>query len=125
MVECTTIGQAAPEIEGADEEPVELTMVPAMNDDMEVDNDIDDNNLEADNYDADDGNLDADHNNDALLHFRSINNILRTAGFVPQALVAVELHVVSSDEPISFAKPSAIQARGSLINLPLGCKRLG
>jgi hypothetical protein len=52
--------------------------------------------------DVDNDNLDADH--DELLHFRSINNILGMAGFVPRALVAEELHMVSFDEPTSFTE---------------------
>jgi hypothetical protein len=79
------------EIERADEEPVEQSMLPAMNDDVEVDNDIDDNNIDVDHDDVDDGS-------DALLHFYSINDILRMARFVPRALVAEELNAVSSDK---------------------------
>jgi hypothetical protein len=81
-------------------------MLPTMNDDMKVDNDIDDDNLDTDHDDADDNvdddNLDADHDDNVLLCFRSINNILEMAGFVPHALEAEELHEVSSDEPTSF-----------------------
>jgi hypothetical protein len=96
-VESTIIGQAAPEIEGADEEPAEQSMLPTMNNDVEVDNDIDDNNNDVDHDHIDDDNLDVDHDNDALLRFRSINDILRTVGFAPRALVAEELHAVKDD----------------------------
>lgn len=51
--------------------------------------------------------LDADHDDDAPLRFRRIDNIIGPAsprGFVPRALVAEELHMVSSEEPASFAE---------------------
>jgi hypothetical protein len=54
--------------------------------------------------DVDDENLDVDHDDDALLHFRSMSDILATPGFAARALVAEELHVVSSDKPASFAE---------------------
>ncbi|KAL6647280.1 hypothetical protein ACP70R_014717 [Stipagrostis hirtigluma subsp. patula] len=57
--------------------------------------------------DANDDNLDADHDEDAPLRFRKIDNIIGPApppGFVPRALVVEELHAVSSDEPASFAE---------------------
>jgi hypothetical protein len=54
--------------------------------------------------DVDDENLDADHHDDAPLHFRSMSNILVMPGFTPCALVAKELHVVSYDELASFTK---------------------
>jgi hypothetical protein len=60
----------------------EQSPLPATDNDVEVDNDID--------------NLNADHDDDELLHFRSINNILGTAEFALHALVAEELHMVSS-----------------------------
>jgi hypothetical protein len=93
-----------------DEESVEQSTLPAMNNDAEVDNDIDNDNLDADHNDAeidddvDSDTLNADHDDDASLHFHSINDILKTTVFVPHALVAEELHVVSSDEPTSFIK---------------------
>jgi hypothetical protein len=62
-----------------------------MNDDAKVDNDIHDN-------------LNADHDDDAPLHFPCINDILGTARFAPRALIAKKLHVVSSDEPTSFTE---------------------
>jgi hypothetical protein len=68
MVEYTIVGQVVLEIERADEEPVEQSMLPAMNNDVEVDNDIDDNNIDVDHDD-----------NDALLHFYSINDNLKMA----------------------------------------------
>jgi hypothetical protein len=71
-------------------------MLRTMNNDVEVDNDIDDNNNDVDHDHIDDDNI--DHDNDALLRFRSINDILRTVGFAPRPLVAEELHAVSSDE---------------------------
>jgi hypothetical protein len=80
-VEYTSISQVAPEKDGADEEPVEQSPLSAEDNDVEVDND----------------NLDADHVDDVLLCFRSINDILRTVEFAPCALVAEEVHVVSYD----------------------------
>jgi hypothetical protein len=76
------------------------SMLPTINDDVEVDNDIDDNNLDADHYNAevdDDDNLNAYHDDDVHLRFCSINDILGTVGFEPCALVVEELHVVISD----------------------------
>jgi hypothetical protein len=52
----------------------------------------------------DDENMDANHDDDALLRFCSMSDILTTPGFASHALVAKELHVVSSDESASFAK---------------------
>jgi hypothetical protein len=107
-VEYTTISQVALEIEGVDEEPTKQSMLPAMNNDAKVDNDINDDNLDRDHNDAeiddnvDDNNLDANHNNDAPLCFCSINDILEMTWFGSCALVAEELHVVSFDEPASF-----------------------
>jgi hypothetical protein len=105
-VEYSTISQAAPETEGANEEPAEQSTLPATNDGADVDNDIDDNNLDADHNDAevdnDIDNLDADHDYDAPLRFRSINKILGMTKFVPRALVVEQLHVVSSDDRTSF-----------------------
>jgi hypothetical protein len=104
------MGQVAPEMKGADKELAEQSMLPAMNDDAEVDNDNDDDNLDTDHDDAevdndvDDNNLDADHDDDVPLRFRSINDILGTAGFAPRAQVVEELHMVSSDEPTSFTE---------------------
>jgi len=46
------------------------------------------------------------HNKDAPLRFQRIDNIVEpesSIGFTPWTLVAKELHVVSSDEPTSFA----------------------
>jgi hypothetical protein len=54
--------------------------------------------------DIDDENLNADHDDDAPLHLRSMSDILAMPGFAPRALVAEELHVVSSDEPTSFTE---------------------
>jgi hypothetical protein len=59
-------------------------------------------NVEIDD-DADDANLDANHD-DSPLYFQSINEIHRMVGFASHALVAEELHAVSSDETTSFAK---------------------
>jgi hypothetical protein len=119
-------------------------MLPATNDDAVVDNDINDDILDADHYntevddDVNDDNPDADHNDDALLRFCNINDILRTVGFAPCALMAEELDVVSSDELTSFIEgkrgPSWRKAMmeemtsikendtWSLIDLPPGCK---
>jgi hypothetical protein len=109
-VEYTTIVQAASKTEGANEEPAKQSTLPAADDDVELDNNIDDDNLDTDHDDMeiDDGvgddNLDADHNDDTPLRFRSINDNLGTARFVPRALVAEELHMVCSDELASFAE---------------------
>jgi hypothetical protein len=91
-MEYTTTGPATPMADGADEAPTEESPLPAGVRDTEVDDDINDEKL------------DADHDDDALLHFRSMSDILTTPGFAPRALVAEELHVVSSDEPTSFAE---------------------
>jgi hypothetical protein len=68
MVEYTTIEQATSEIEGADEELTEQSLISTADDDTKVDNNIDDDNLDVDHNDAkiDDDNLDTDHD-DALL----------------------------------------------------------
>jgi hypothetical protein len=78
--------------DGADEVPIEESPLPAGAGDTEVDDDIDDKNL------------DADHDDDAPLLFHSMSDILATPGFTPRALVAEELHVVSSDKPASFTE---------------------
>jgi hypothetical protein len=128
-VEYTTTGPAAPTVDGADEAPIEESLLPAGAGDTEVDDDVNDENL------------DADHNDDAPLYFYSMSDILATPEFVLHALVAEELHVVSSDEPASFAeaernlswskatmeKMDSIEENGtwSLINLPPGRKPIG
>jgi hypothetical protein len=97
--------------------------------DIEVDDDVDDENL------------DVDHNDDAPLRFHNMSDILVTLGFAPCALVAKELHVVSSDEPASFTEaehnPSwrkammeemdSIEENGtwSLVDLPPNRKPIG
>jgi hypothetical protein len=91
-VEYTTTGPAAPMVDGADEVPTEESPLPAGAGDMKVDDDINDENL------------DADHNHNAPLRFYSMSDIFTMSGFAPRALVAEELHVVSSDEPASFAE---------------------
>lgn len=53
-----------------------------------------------------DDNLDANHN-DTPLRFRKLEDVIRPAtprGFVPRVLAMEELHVVSSDEPVSFVE---------------------
>jgi hypothetical protein len=128
-VEYTTMGPMAPMAYGADEAPTEESPLPAGANDTKVDDDIDDKNL------------DADHDDDAPLRFRSMSDILATPGFTPCALVAEELHVVSSDEPTSFAEAEhssswrkvmmeemdSIEENGtwSLVDLPPGRKRIG
>jgi hypothetical protein len=128
-VEYTTMGLAAPMANGVDEAPTEESPLPAQADDTEVDNDVDDENL------------DADHDDDASLRFCSMSDILMTPGFTPRALVAEELHVVSSDEPTSFTEAEhilswrkammeemdSIEENGtwSLINLPPSRKLIG
>jgi hypothetical protein len=82
-VEYTTTELVTPMADGADEAPIEESPLPIGAGDMEVD---------------DNENLDADHDDDAPLHF------LARPEFTPRALVAEELHVVSSDESASFAK---------------------
>jgi hypothetical protein len=69
----------------------EQTLILAEVDDVEVDDNVNDDNINA------------DHDDDVPLYFRNINDILWMAEFMPCALVAKELHVVSSDEPTSFA----------------------
>jgi hypothetical protein len=91
-VEYITTGPASPTVDGADGASIEESPLPAGAGDTEVDDDVDDENL------------DADHNDDASLHFRSMSDILTMPRFTPHALVAEELHVVSSDEPASFTK---------------------
>jgi hypothetical protein len=91
-VEYTTTGSVAPIADGADEALTEESPLPAGAGDTEVDDDVDDENL------------DTDHDDDAPLRFRSMSDILVTPGFTPHALVAEELHVVSSDEPASFTE---------------------
>jgi hypothetical protein len=80
------MGPAAPM---TDEAPTEESPLPTGASDAEVD---------------DDENMDANHDDDALLHFCSMSNILTTPGFASHALVAKELHVVSSDESASFVE---------------------
>jgi hypothetical protein len=128
-MEYTTTGPVAPMADGADEAPIEEPRLPTGAGDTEVDDGVDDENL------------DADHDDDAPLHFRSMSDILVTPGFAPCALVAEELHVVSSNELASSAKaehsPSwrkammeemdSIDENGtwSLIDLPPGRKPIG
>jgi hypothetical protein len=92
MVEYTTTGPMTPMVDGADEAPTEESPLPARASDTEVDDDVDDENL------------DADHNDDAPLHFCSMCDILTTPRFTACALVVEELHMVSSDESASFAE---------------------
>jgi hypothetical protein len=115
--------------DGADVAPIEESPLPARDGDMEVDDDVDDENL------------DANHNDVAPLRFRGMSDILATLRFAPRALVAEELHVVSSDEPASFTEaehnPSwrkammeemdSIEENGtwSLIDLPPDRKPIG
>jgi hypothetical protein len=128
-VEYTTMGSVALMADEVDEAPTEESPLPVGAGDMEVDDDVDDENL------------DADHHDDAPLRFRSMSGILATPGFAPRALVAEELHVVSSDEPASFTEaehdPSwrkammeemeSIEENGtwSLVDLPPGRKPIG
>ena len=58
-VEYTTIGQAAPEVDGADELSGEQSPLPAEADDVEVD--------DAEVDDVDDNDLDIDHDDDTPL----------------------------------------------------------
>jgi hypothetical protein len=95
MVEYTTIGLAAPMADGADEPPTEESPLPTGAGDVEVDDDVNDENL------------DADHDDDAPLHFHSMSDILTMLGFAPHALVVEELHVVSSDRADIFCRGRA------------------
>jgi hypothetical protein len=76
MVEYTTTRSAAPTMDGTDEAPIEESPLPAGAGDAEVDDDVDDENLDADQDDT------------ALLCFHSMSDILATPGFTPHALVA-------------------------------------
>jgi hypothetical protein len=117
------MGPAAPMADGTDEAPTEESPLPVGAGDAEVDDDVDDENL------------DADHDDDTPLRFRSMSDILVTSWFTTRALVAEEMHVVSSDEPTSFTKaersPSwtkaTIEENGtwSLIDLPPGPEPIG
>jgi hypothetical protein len=89
-VEYTTIGQAALEIDGVEEESAEQSQLPTEDDDVEVDD------AEVD----DDGDVD----DEVTLRFRSINDIMGTVGFASCALVPEELHVVSFNELTPFVK---------------------
>jgi hypothetical protein len=91
-VDYTTTGPTTPMVDGADEAPTEESLLPAGVGDTEVDDDIDDENL------------DADHDDNAPLRFGNMSNILATPEFTPHALVAEELHMVSSNEPTSFTE---------------------
>jgi hypothetical protein len=129
MVEYTATGPAAPLENGADEAPIEESLLPARAGDTKVDDNIDNENL------------DDDHDDNAPLRFCSMSDILATPGFAPHALVAEELHVVSSDELASFTEaehnPSwgkammeemdSIEENGtwSLVDLPLSRRPIG
>jgi hypothetical protein len=91
-VEYTTTGPVAPTADGADEAPIEESPLPVGASDAEVDDNVD-NEI-----------LDANHNDDTPLRFHNMSDILTTSGFTSCALVAGELHVVSSDEPASFTE---------------------
>jgi hypothetical protein len=91
-----------------------------------------------------DDHLDVEHDEDAPLRFRKLDNILGSllpTRFVPRALLMEELHAVSSNEPASFAEversPSWRKAMmeeteaiednqtWSLADLPLGRRAIG
>jgi hypothetical protein len=107
-VEYMTNCQAALETEEVDEEPAEQSPLPAMDDNAEFDNDI--NNVDVDYIDTEidddvnDDNLNANHDDNAPLRFRNNNDILETAEFMSCALVVEELHMVSSDELTTFTE---------------------
>jgi hypothetical protein len=125
-VEYTTTGPVAPTADGANEAPIEESPLPARAGDTEVD---------------DDENLDADHDDDAPLHFHSMSDILTMPRFALRVLVAKKLHMMSSNELASFTEaernPSwrkamieemdSIEENGtrSLVDLPPGCKLIG
>jgi hypothetical protein len=128
-VEYTTTRPAAPTTDGTDEAPTEEYTTTGPAGDVKVDDDVDDENL------------DANHDDDTPLRFRSMSDILVMPGFTPRVLVAEELHVVSSNEPTSFTEaersPSwrkammeemdSIEENGtwSLVDLPPGRKPIG
>jgi hypothetical protein len=128
-VEYTTMGSTAPMADGADEALTEESPLSTGAGDTEVDDDVDDENLNA------------DHDDDALLRFHGMSDILTTLGFATHALVAEELHVVSSDKPASFGEAEhslswrkammeemdSIEENGtwSLVDLPPGRKPIG
>jgi hypothetical protein len=85
------MGPMFPTTDGADEASTEESPPPIGAGDAKVDDDVDDENL------------DSNHDDNAPLRFRSMSGILVMPGFTSRALVAEELHVVSSDEPTSFA----------------------
>jgi hypothetical protein len=91
-MEYTTMGPATPMTDGVDKVPTEESPLPAGASDTEVDDDVDNENL------------DADYDDNTPFRFRSMSDILATPRFTPRALVAEELHVVSSDEPVSFTE---------------------
>jgi hypothetical protein len=62
-VEYTTTRSMAPMVDGADEAPTEESPLPAGASDIEVDDNVDDENI------------DADHDDDALLRFCSMSGI--------------------------------------------------
>jgi hypothetical protein len=125
-VEYDTTGHVPPTMDGTDEAPTEESLLHAGAGDVEVDDDVNDENL------------DADHDDNTPLRFRSMSDILTTPGFALRALVAEELHVVSSDEPTSFTEAErssswrktmmeemdSIEENGtsSLVDLPPGHK---
>jgi hypothetical protein len=129
MVEYTTTGPVAPTMDGVDVAPTEESLLTAKAGGTKVDDDVDDENL------------DADHDNDAPLRFCSMSDILTTPRFTPCALVAEELHVVSFNEPTSFTEAEhslswrkaimeemdSIEENGtwSLVDLPPGRKPIG
>jgi hypothetical protein len=76
----------------ANEAPIEESLLPTRVGDVEVDDDVDDENL------------DADHDDDAPLRFRNMSDILVMPRFTLHALVSEKLHVVSSDKPAYFAE---------------------
>jgi hypothetical protein len=88
-VEYTTTGPAAPMADGADEALTEESLLSAGAGDTEVDDDINDENL------------DADHDDDAPLRFRSMSDILATPGFAPRP----------TNQPLSL-RPSTAQVGG-------------
>jgi hypothetical protein len=129
MVEYTTTRPTAPTTDGANEASTEESSILPGASDAEVDNDVNGKNL------------DTDHDDDALLCFRSMSDILAMPRFTLRALVAVELHVMSSDEPASFIEVErslswrkammeemdSIDENGtwSLFDLPPGRKPIG
>lgn len=95
MVEYATSSQVTPFVDRVDEALIEQSLFPSRADDVEP------------NTNVVDDNLDANHDNDLLLCFCNINDIILMASlhrFTPRTLVVVVLYGVNIDDPASFVK---------------------